>query len=297
MSCHGSRTGVRQDLPFYDMIRGLLPSKTNPLATWNLPFWKTDVVDGWMVFNPNRSWERLFIHFLSFISLSVLLKWPIVVANLKSKSNERSGFKWLSADGLLCFCQSKTWWCSEEKDRVASEKNIMGESLSIKVETYGQKKWTTAVVQPFVNLKSNTMKNTLQRYEKRKFLQMFCEQNVWLKCYLTYLCHNEGCSCIILLDLYKSGHQIPNRLNPNGPTTYLDYPISMTCPSNASKMFPGNIRLTSRCNPIWWLMCVKKTRWAVVFLAKAMASATDWCEWWGLSKRRALTTRVVMPSR
>ena len=26
----------------------------------------------------------------------------------------------------------------------------------------GQKKWSTAVLQPFVNLKSNTMKNTLQ---------------------------------------------------------------------------------------------------------------------------------------
>ena len=29
---------------------------------------------------------------------------------------------------------------------------------------YGHKKRSTAVLQPFVNLKSNTMKNTVQRY-------------------------------------------------------------------------------------------------------------------------------------
>jgi len=29
---------------------------------------------------------------------------------------------------------------------------------------YLKEKWVTAVTQPFVNLKSNTMKNTLQRY-------------------------------------------------------------------------------------------------------------------------------------
>ena len=33
-----------------------------------------------------------------------------------------------------------------------------------KTLAFGQKKWSTAVLQPFVNLKSNTMKNTMQRY-------------------------------------------------------------------------------------------------------------------------------------
>ena len=51
---------------------------------------------------------------------------------------------------------------------------------------------------------------------------MFCEQNAYLKCYLTYLCHDGRFSCIILLDLYRVGHQISNRLNPNGSTTDLD---------------------------------------------------------------------------
>ena len=38
--------------------------------------------------------------------------------------------------------------------------------------TFGHKKRSTAVLQPFVNLKSNTMKNTVQRYGLLGYLQI-----------------------------------------------------------------------------------------------------------------------------
>ncbi|MDD6891289.1 MAG: hypothetical protein PUD47_04230, partial [Bacteroidales bacterium] len=41
----------------------------------------------------------------------------------------------------------------------------------------GIKKRSTAVLQPFVNLKSNTMKNTVQRYAFLYFLQVFQEKS------------------------------------------------------------------------------------------------------------------------
>ena len=44
-------------------------------------------------------------------------------------------------------------------------------------KTYGHKKRSTAVLQPFVNLKSNTMKNTVQRYAFLYFLQVFQEKS------------------------------------------------------------------------------------------------------------------------
>ena len=43
-------------------------------------------------------------------------------------------------------------------------------------EMHGHKKRSTAVLQPFVNLKSNTMKNTLQRYGHLINLQIIQEK-------------------------------------------------------------------------------------------------------------------------
>ena len=44
-------------------------------------------------------------------------------------------------------------------------------------ETYGHKKRSTAVLQPLLTLKSNTMKNTLQRYGLSGYLQAFSWEN------------------------------------------------------------------------------------------------------------------------
>ena len=42
----------------------------------------------------------------------------------------------------------------------------------ILMKIYGHKKRVNALTQPFVNLKSNTMKNTMQRYGFLSFLQI-----------------------------------------------------------------------------------------------------------------------------